>query len=117
MDIGELFLQQPNAGLDIAAGGVESAPRSSGKAQQLEAAARQFEGVFIQQILKQMQETIEESSFDPEDSSNGQVHGMYCTFLADAISQRGGVGLWEQIYDQLNRLTESPDGGAINMGA
>lgn len=71
------------------------------KLEQLEAAAKNFEGIFVQQILKQMQETIENASFDPDDNAGKQVHSMYTTFMADAISQQGGFGMWEQIYDQL----------------
>jgi flagellar protein FlgJ len=81
---------------------------SGRKDEELKAVARQFESIFINQVLKQMQETIQESSFDPEDSSNEQVHGMYCTFLADAVSERGGVGLWEKIYEQLKN-SQTPD--------
>lgn len=87
---------------------LRQAVQSCDKDEQLKAAARQFEAVFVNQILKQMQETIQESSFDPEDSSNQQVHGMYCTFMADAVSERGGFGLWETIYEQ---LSDNPPGG------
>lgn len=71
------------------------------KLEQLKATAKHFEGIFIHQILKQMQETIENASFDPEDNAGKQVHSMYSTFMADAISQQGGFGMWEQIYEQL----------------
>jgi Rod binding domain-containing protein len=101
-------LSEPGEGfeaLQIARGGQSrDAVRSCDKDEQLKAAAKQFEAVFVNQILKQMQETIQESSFDPEDSSNHQVHGMYCTFLADAVSERGGFGLWETIYEQLGGM-------------
>jgi Rod binding domain-containing protein len=89
---------------------------SANKDEQLKAAARQFESVFVNQILKQMQETIQEASFDPEDSSNQQVHGMYCTFLADAVSERGGFGLWETIYEQLSQQ-QAAAGGAETVDA
>ena len=70
-------------------------------AEQLKTVAKGFESIFINQILKQMQETIKNSSFDPDDSSNEQVHSLYCTFLADSVSQSGGFGLWEKIYEQM----------------
>lgn len=95
---------------------LRQAVQSCDKDEQLKAAARQFEAVFVNQILKQMQETIQESSFDPEDSSNQQVHGMYCTFMADAVSERGGFGLWETIYEQL-RDNPSGGGGAETLDA
>lgn len=75
--------------------------KTASQHEELKAAAKKFEGVFVRQILKQMQETIENASFDPEDSSNQQIHGMYCNFLGDMISQQGGFGLWEKIYEQM----------------
>jgi flagellar protein FlgJ len=95
---------------------LQNAAQSCGKDEQLKAAAKQFEAVFVNQILKQMQDTIQEASFDPEDSSNQQVHGMYCTFLADAVSERGGFGLWETIYEQLSQQQASA-GGAETVDA
>ena len=84
--------------------GVQSATKGSGiaaEAEQLKEVAKGFESIFINQILKQMQDTIKNASFDPDDSSNEQVHGLYCTFLADSVSQSGGFGLWEKIYEQM----------------
>jgi Rod binding domain-containing protein len=69
--------------------------------EQLKTVAKGFESIFVKQILKQMQETIKNASFDPDDSSNEQVHSLYCTFLADSVSQNGGFGLWEKIYEQM----------------
>ncbi len=113
MNIDQLSVQSPmDQGTQTLAAVRElkaSQAESSGrKDEELRAVARQFESIFINQVLKQMQETIQESSFDPEDSSNEQVHGMYCTFLADAVSERGGVGLWEKIYEQLKN-SQAPD--------
>lgn len=102
-------MMTPVGGLDpIESARLQTPPGSGGalnKDEQLQAAAKQFEGIFLQQILKQMQETMQEASFDPEDSSNGQVDALYCTFLTDAVSQQGGVGLWEKIYDQMKQMS------------
>lgn len=119
MDIAQLLLQ-PNQGLENVEAARElqlrQAARPGGKDEELKAAAKQFESIFVHQILKQMQETVEESSFDPEDSSNEQVHGLYCTFLADAVSEQGGLGLWEKIYEQLKQ-TQASDAGGENVNA
>ena len=85
-------------------GGPHSVAKGNGgaaAAEQLKTVAKGFESIFINQILKQMQETIKNASFDPDDSSNEQVHSLYCTFLADSVSQSGGFGLWEKIYEQM----------------
>jgi len=84
--------------------GVQSAAEGNGVVagvEQLKTVAKGFESIFINQILKQMQETIKNASFDPDDSSNEQVHSLYCTFLADSVSQNGGFGLWKKIYEQM----------------
>ncbi|MHC5100343.1 MAG: hypothetical protein ACYSOG_00730 [Planctomycetota bacterium] len=54
---------------------------------------------------------IKNASFDPDDSSNEQVHSLYCTFLADSVSQSGGFGLWETIYEQM------ADTAGLNSGS
>jgi len=87
-----------------------AADASKADLDELRNVAQKFEGIFVQQILKQMQETIENASFDPEDGAGKQVHGMYCTFMADAISQQGGFGMWEQIYEQLVQMKEGGEG-------
>ena len=92
-------------------GGSQFKAKGNGAAEQLKTVAKGFESIFINQILKQMQETIKNSSFDPDDSSNEQVHSLYCTFLADSVSQNGGFGLWEKIYEQM------ADAAGLNSGS
>jgi Rod binding domain-containing protein len=120
MDISQMLTSGAGQGLDALQISRETTLRDAvqpgGRDEQLKAVAKQFEAVFVNQILKQMQETIQESSFDPEDSSNQQVHGMYCTFLADAVSERGGFGLWETIYEQLSQQ-RSAGGSAETLDA
>jgi flagellar protein FlgJ len=81
----------------------KASDKSDRTLEQLQTVAKNFEGIFIHQILKQMQDTIENASFDPEDHAGQQVHSMYCSFMADAVSRQGGFGMWEQIYEQLVR--------------
>ena len=85
----------------------EASTLSKTDLEQLENVAKKFEGIFVQQVMKQMQETIENASFDPEDNAGKQVHGMYCTFMADAVSEQGGFGMWKQIYHQLVQMKEA----------
>lgn len=102
MDISQLLLKQGLEPLEIAkTQDISVSTKAAHQQDELKDAAKSFEAVFVKQILKQMQETIENASFDPEDTSNQQVHGMYCTFLSDMIAQKGGFGLWEKIYDQM----------------
>ena len=61
--------------------------------------ARNFEGIFLHQILNKMKDTIPES--DLEDSSSKQIKGMYWSFMSDALAEQGGFGLWEKIYETM----------------
>ncbi len=75
--------------------------------------ARNFEGIFLHQILDKMKDTIPES--DLEDSSSKQIKGMYWSFMRDALAEQGGFGLWEKIYEQMpGAKTQSTGNGTEN---
>ena len=98
MDISEVMFLQ--GGLD----GVESVKEPSASStlemERRKKIARDFESIFIKQLLDTMKNTIPES--DLEDSSSKQVAGMYWSFLGDAVAEKGGFGLWEEIYESMN---------------
>jgi Rod binding domain-containing protein len=73
--------------------------------------ARDFESIFIRQIIDRMKETIPES--DLADSSSEQIQSMYWSFLGDAIADKGGFGLWKQIYEQMPKNSQA----AAQLGA
>lgn len=111
MDIAQMLLQQPLDGTvepleKIRAQSAQTVNRRSPELEKLEATAKQFEAVFINEIMKQMQETIKNSSLDPEDGAGQQIHSMFCSYMADAAAQRGGFGLWEQIYEKMVQMNE-----------
>jgi len=68
--------------------------------------ARDFEGVLIHQILDNMSNTIPES--EDEDSSTEHIKGMFWSFLADAVAENGGFGLWRQIYESMPAENSQP---------
>lgn len=102
MDIPQLLLNKsmPSATAESANVPVEGRPEAQ-TAEQLKAVARQFETVLLHQVVKQMQETVDYSSLDEEDESGEQIQSMYWSFMADAMGQQGGVGLWKSIYEGL----------------
>jgi Rod binding domain-containing protein len=65
--------------------------------------AKEFEGVFVRQLLERMKDTIDEFEADDEeqDSSAEQIKGMFWSFLGDAVAEQGGFGLWERIYEAM----------------
>ncbi|MHC5083164.1 MAG: rod-binding protein [Planctomycetota bacterium] len=110
MELSQMLFRSPFADAvkpleNSAAQKLEAVSKEVGQeAGKLKEVAKQFEGIFINEILKQMQETIKNSSFDPDDSANEQVHSMYCTFLGESIAEKGGFGVWEQIYKQMAEM-------------
>ena len=67
--------------------------------------ARDFESIFIHQIIDKMKDTIPQS--DLADSSSEQIQSMYWSFLGDAIAEKGGFGLWKQIYEQMPKSSQA----------
>lgn len=67
--------------------------------EKLKKVARDFEAIFVNQILDKMKDTIPED--EEEESSTGQIKGLYWNFMADAVAERGGFGLWRSIYEQM----------------
>jgi len=72
--------------------------------------ARDFESIFIHQIIDKMKDTIPDS--DLADSSSEQIKSMYWSFLGDAIADKGGFGLWKQIYEQMPKGSNAAELGA-----
>ncbi len=103
MDISELLLNQ-----DIAGVGVGKVAELRGFAagadidvedERLKKASKDFESVFIHELLKRMEDTIPDS--DTEDQTSKQIKGMYWSYMAEAIADRGGFGLWKNIYEAM----------------
>jgi Rod binding domain-containing protein len=103
MNIGDLLSSEPVMGMDV-----ESLSKRAHQVGQVEIdfeeekkkkVARDFESIFIHQILDKMKDTIPKS--DLEDSSSEQIKSMYWSFMAQAVADKGGFGLWEKIYEDM----------------
>lgn len=74
----------------------------------LRKAAKDFESIFIAQVIKAMEKTVPKS--DLQSSSNTLPSMLFSTTLGKAVADQGGVGLSEMIYRSLkarDQLTES----------
>lgn len=83
--------------------GAEAVAKADSPASQAAAvqAAKDFEGVLLQQVMQTMRETDEsEGGLDGEDESSGQVKDLFWSFLSQDASNKGGMGLWKDIYRQ-----------------
>ncbi len=67
--------------------------------------ARDFESIFIHQLMETMKATIPDE--ESEDVAAGQVKSMYWSFMAQAISDQGGLGLWKDIYKSMPNNTDA----------
>ena len=109
MELTDTFQQIPSDLLlrNSAAQAVETLPQAGQTTdpEKLQEVAKKFEGLFLNEILKQMKEASAPLEDESEDCSAEHIKGMYWTFLADAVSERGGFGFWKQIHKQLSELT------------
>jgi len=62
--------------------------------------AKDFESVFINKLLDEMKNTI--GDWGPEkDRAWQQVEGIFWLYLARDIADKGGFGMWKDIYQFL----------------
>jgi len=74
------------------------------RTRQAKEVAKGFEAVLLQKVMEGMERTIPKSGlFD--DSTGEQIRGMFWQMMADAMAEKGGVGLWKQVYEDIRRQT------------
>jgi Rod binding domain-containing protein len=69
--------------------------------EKLKKVARDFESVFVHQVMSVMKDTVPDD--DQEDSSSEQIQGMYWSFMAQAVGEEGGIGMWKDLYSMMSR--------------
>jgi len=62
--------------------------------------AKDFESVFINKLLDEMKNTVGDWGFEKEGASE-QVEGIFWLYLARDIADKGGFGMWKDIYQFL----------------
>lgn len=73
---------------------------------QKEQFARDFESVFIEKLLEEMQKTVGQWGLE-QDSTASQIQGLFQMHLARDAAAKGGVGLWKEIVESLNHMDSS----------
>jgi len=84
-----------------------AASRQSGQNQpfseeQKKQIAKDFESVLLTRLLNEMKETIGDGGFEADGASK-QVQGLFWLYLARDIADKGGLGLWKDIYKWLDQ--------------
>jgi len=70
--------------------------------------AKDFESVLLTRLFAQVQQTI--GSLDPEeDGTSQQVQGLFWLYLARDAADKGGFGLWKDIYQHLQQMSGIPN--------
>lgn len=62
-----------------------------------EEVAKDFESLFVNKLLDEMKNTIGEWGLETDEISK-QVQGIFWLYLAQDIANKGGLGLWKDIY-------------------
>jgi Rod binding domain-containing protein len=97
-------LRQPSAaghdvrGIDDA---VSPAERSD---EQKKRIARDFESVLLGKLFDQVQESTGGWGLEKEDGTSQQVQGLFWMHLARDVADKGGLGLWKDIYQYLRQM-------------
>jgi Rod binding domain-containing protein len=74
--------------------------------------AKDFESLLLTRLLNEVKASVNASSFD-EDAGSDQIHGMFWSFLAEDVSEKGGFGLWQEIYQNLKDMEGGDAAGEL----
>lgn len=77
--------------------------------------AHDFESVLVTRLFDQMKESVGNWGME-EDGASQQIQGLFWYYLAQDVSQKGGFGLWREIYQQFNEMDGSGSAGEIVDG-
>lgn len=71
--------------------------------EELKKVCKDFEGIFLNMMLKQMRATVQRSDLTQSDMGRDVFEGMLDEKLMDEASKGKGVGLADTLYRQLSR--------------
>ena len=74
--------------------------------------AKDFESILLTRLFSEVKASISASSFD-EDSGSDQIHGMFWSFLAEDVADKGGFGLWQDLYQHFKEMDGTGATGAL----
>jgi Rod binding domain-containing protein len=76
--------------------------------------AKDFESVLFTQLVSSMKDTVNSLSGDEGDASDKQVKDMFWMCLSREVGDKGGLGLWKDLY-QFFRDTQKPHDAAQSL--
>ena len=87
----------------------ELAQRKSTSQKALQAAAEQFEAIFLYQLMEQMRRTVPETDLLGDRRAENIFQSMLDQEIASNIAQGQSVGLAKMIYEQMSRYVSDDD--------
>ena len=77
--------------------------------------ARDFESVLLTKLFDEVKESIGQRNFDEdgEDGASQQVHGLFWLYLAQDVADKGGFGMWQEIYRHFEDMEGARGAGAL----
>ena len=112
MDRTELILTQPTSAIpaDSPRGAASDKITAAWQADEVDGVseerkrqiAKDFESLLISKLMDGVKDTIGHWGFD-QDGPSRQIHGMFWLYLARDIANKGGFGLWKDLYKFLTR--------------
>jgi hypothetical protein len=86
-----------------------SVDRSDEKKQQI---AKDFESVLMTKLFDEVQQSMGNWDAEEEDGQSQQVQGLFWLYLARDTADKGGFGLWKDIYQHLQQMDGIPNAAA-----
>jgi len=76
--------------------------------------ARDFESVLLTKLFDEVKESIGQWNVeeDGEDGASQQVHGLFWLYLAQDVADKGGFGVWQEIYRHFEDMEGARGAGA-----
>ncbi len=67
--------------------------------------AKDFESVLLTKVFDQVKDSIGSWGLEEEeDGASEQVHGLFWLYLAQDVADKGGFGLWQDVYRHFQDL-------------
>jgi peptidoglycan hydrolase FlgJ len=126
MGLSEIMNPLTNMPIDLLRGqdqlkGLESRVSGSGDSKaankaELEKVAKEFDAIFVRQILKEMRRSVMRSSlFGSAGGAQGIYEDMFDDQMADALSEAGGFGLGEIVARDLEMMQNRLSGSQLKQ--
>jgi hypothetical protein len=74
--------------------------------------AKDFESLLLTTLFNEFKTSVNASSFS-QDTGSDQIHGMFWSFLAEDVANKGGFGLWQEIYQHFKDMEGGSAAGEL----